>query len=100
MNKAAGSTTVQFCLSLPDSTPSWFPFIKVLIDGSTLVEADAAGVLNYQAGASQRCFWASFPADASPEAKIFLGGIKIDATFDQEANCARAQAELDSTHPG
>jgi hypothetical protein len=96
----AGSTTVQFCMSLPDSIPSWFPFDMVLMDADKRVTADAAGILNYQAGAPQRCFWASFPADAGSGSEVSIGGIKIDASVNQEANCARAQNELKSSRPG
>ena len=100
VTKVAGSTKVQFCMGLPDSTPSWFPFDMALIDGSSRISADAAGVLSYQAGAAQRCFWASFPAVANPGSEVSVGGIRIDAAVNQEENCVRAQDELNSSHPG
>jgi hypothetical protein len=100
VTRLAGSTTVQFCMKLPDGTPSWFPYDMALITGSQQVSADSAGVLNYQAGAAQRCFWASFPAEAGSGSEVLVGNIRIDAAVNQEANCARAQDELLASHPG
>ena len=104
VSRSASSTTIRYCMQLPDSTPSWFPDDMFLIYGDRRVPAMGAGVVNYQPG-SYRCFETSFSVgdDELSQAGGFqfsIGAIKIDPVANQEENCARAQAEIRTSHPG
>ncbi len=103
-NQTPQSTNVQFCMPLPDSTPSWFPFDIVLIAGSRQMAAAGGGVLNYQPG-SFRCYWAEFNVgtaelDTSAGFQVSIDGIGIDAAVNQKENCTRAQSEVKAAHLG
>ena len=66
--------------------------------------AMGAGVVNYQPS-SYRCFETTFSVgeDELSQAgglQFSIGAIKIDPVANQEENCARAQAEIRTSHPG
>lgn len=103
-NQTAQSTEVRFCMQLPDSTPSWFPFDMALFYGGNRFVASGAGVVNYQPG-SWRCFRAEFGVGTAVlgqagELQVSIGGISIDAAANQKENCVRAQGEVRAAHPG
>ena len=104
VSRDASTTTIRYCMQLPDDTPSWFPSDMFLIYGANRVPAAGAGVVNYRPG-SDRCFDTSFSVgkDVLSQAGGFqfsIGAIKIDPVANQEENCARAQAEIRTSHPG
>ena len=104
VSREASTTTIRYCMQLPDNTASWFPSDMFLIYGGNRVPAVGAGVVNYQPG-SYRCFETSFSVadDELSQTGGFqfsIGAIKIDPVANQEANCARAQAEIRTSHPG
>jgi hypothetical protein len=96
--------SVQYCMQLPDSTPSWFPFGMELVAPSQRIPASGAGVSNYQPG-SYRCFFTEFDVStaglgAAEPLLVSIGGIAIDPLANREENCNRAQAEVSAAHPG
>jgi hypothetical protein len=104
VSRAASSTTIRYCMQLPDDTPSWFPDDMFLIYGGSRVPAVGAGVVNYQPG-SYRCFETSFSVgddelSLTGSFQFSTDAIKIDPVANQEENCARAQAEIRTSHSG
>jgi hypothetical protein len=72
--------SVQYCMQLPDSTPSWFPFGMELVAPSQRIPASGAGVSNYQPG-SYRCFFTEFDVStaglgAAEPLLVSIGGIR------------------------
>jgi len=96
--------SVQYCMQLPDSTPSWFPFGEELITPNQRIPASGGGVSNYQPG-SYRCFFTEFDVSAASlgaaePLQVSVGGISIDSLANREENCSRAQSEVGTAHPG
>jgi hypothetical protein len=103
-SRTAQMVSVQYCMQLPDSTPSWFPFDMRLITPSQRIPASGAGVSNYQPG-SYRCFFTEFDVSAANLGnaellQVSVGGIAVDSLANREENCTRAQSEVSAAHPG
>lgn len=103
-SRSAQLVSVQYCMQLPDSTPSWFPFDMALVAGEQRIPASGVGVSNYQPG-SYRCFFTEFDVStaglgAAEPLQVSIGGISIDPLANREENCNRAQAEVRVAQPG